>query len=169
MTSDEILRELREAVRRASEEAERRENEPIDDVARQRMLREQREQLDRILGGSAPAKLAPLEASELLAIEPPELLREAVELLREIARGERVLQRRDPIPVALVTEAVRLREAEGKSWRAIQAATGLSRRKTDYIRIALKYEDLGWDPSPGVTTLGGDTENVDGGVRLPVR
>ena len=64
---------------------------------------------------------------------------------------------------------MRLREAEGKSWRAIQAATGLSRRKTDYIRIALKYEDLGWDPSPGVTTLGGDTENVDGGVRLPVR
>jgi hypothetical protein len=79
------------------------------------------------------------------------------------------LQRRDPLPTRQTLEAVRLRGDEGKSWLQIEEAVRLSHRKVDYIRQAMKHEDLAWDSDHGCTTFGPDTLNTPAGIVLPVR
>jgi hypothetical protein len=79
------------------------------------------------------------------------------------------LQQRDPLPVREVTEAVRLRAAEGTSWEKIEESVRLSHRKIGYLRKALKHGDLVWDADHGCTTFGPEAQNTAAGIVLPVR
>ena len=84
------------------------------------------------------------------------------------ADGDR-LQRRDPLPVPAATEVVRLRVVEEKSWPKIKAEVRLSNRKVNYINLALKHGDLGWDLDRRCITLGPETRNTRAGLVLPAR
>ena len=83
------------------------------------------------------------------------------------------LQRRDPLPTRQTIEAVRLRVVERLSWPKIEEKVGgvggLSHRKIDYIRLALKHEDLGWDLDRDGIALGPETRNTPKGLVLPKR
>ena len=79
------------------------------------------------------------------------------------------LPKRDPLPATLVEKVLRLRCDDGKSWAAIEEElkSVLSRRKIDYVRVALKHDDLAWDRS-GIG-LGPGTVNTEAGIVLPHR
>jgi hypothetical protein len=79
------------------------------------------------------------------------------------------LQRRDPLPTLATTEAVRLRVVQDESWPRIEESLELSHRKVDYVRLALKHGDLGWDLDRGCITLGPETRNTPAGLVLPAR
>ena len=74
------------------------------------------------------------------------VLRVADEIAVEGSKGG--VSRRDPLPVREVETVLKLRfEGEGMSWLAIETLLKgkFSGRKIDYVRIALKHGDLGWD------------------------
>jgi hypothetical protein len=79
------------------------------------------------------------------------------------------LRHRDPLPVQTTTTVLRLRVVGGYSWREIETATRLSRRKVGYIAAALKHGDLGWDLHQNCTVLGPDTRNTPAGLIVPKR
>ena len=79
------------------------------------------------------------------------------------------VQHRDPIPVPQLVEAVQLRLAEDMAWEQIEERVGLSHRKVNYIRQAIKAGDLSWAPNRAVPVFGPDTRNSAGGVTLPKR
>jgi hypothetical protein len=64
---------------------------------------------------------------------------------------------------------VGLRIVDRLSWAKIEQAVGLSHRKVDYVRLALKHGDLGWDLDLGCITLGAETRNTAAGLVLPLR
>jgi hypothetical protein len=76
---------------------------------------------------------------------------------------------RDPLPVPATSDAVGLRIVDRLSWAKIEQAVGLSHRKVDYVRLALKHGDLGWDLDLGCITLGAETRNTAAGLVLPLR
>jgi hypothetical protein len=77
------------------------------------------------------------------------------------------IQHRDPLPPRQTADAIQLRVVEHKSWPKIRKATGISHRKVNYIRLALKHGDLAWDR--GSIALGPETRNTPAGLVLPVR
>jgi hypothetical protein len=83
--------------------------------------------------------------------------------------GTSRLPRRDPLPVPLVEKVLQLRVDEGMAWKVIakELQGDLSYRKVDYVRVAVKHGDLGWNR--GQISFGPTTENTTAGIVLPER
>jgi hypothetical protein len=78
---------------------------------------------------------------------------------------------RNPLPTRPTMSAVRLRMVDGESWPKIEKsnAVGLSHRNVNYIRLALKHGDLGWDLERDCLTFGPETRTTANGIVLPAR